>query len=185
MQYDALTPLLTRFNNLVDSLIKDFKDYKLDEETVIFLAKKTRNFISFTEAALLDVIFKVLENMGDVKYVFDDEIKIVQSIIEKIFAKINESLDTILEHDHDETEEHVHEHDHEHEHHIDIENVQKDIDKIIDYLTFLKKVLDDVGKIVISLLKYKNKDISEDDFDKEYNIFKEKIDNYKNEFSSL
>lgn len=185
MQYDTLTPLITRFTNLIDSLIKDFKDYKLDEETVIMLAKKTRNFISFTELALLNVIFKVLEKMGEYKFVNDVQINEIKNIVESVFDKMNQSLDNILQHD-EEEEEHVHDHghDHEHHHHIDIEGVQKDIDKIVEYLVFLKKLLLDVGQMAISLLKYQGKEINEDEFKKEYNQFKENMDSYKSEFEN-
>lgn len=183
MQYDTLTPLITRFTNLIDSLIKDFKDYKLDEETVIMLAKKTRNFISFTQLALLNVIFKILEKLGEYNFVTDDQTKDIKNMVESIFDKMNQSLDKILEHDHEE-EEHVHDHDHEHHHHVDIEGIQKDIDKIVEYLTFLKKLLVDVGQMAISLLKFQGKEINEDEFKKEYNQFKENMDAYKNEFEN-
>ncbi len=185
MQYDTLTPLITRFTNLIDSLINDFKNYKLDEETVIMLAKKTRNFISFTELALLNVIFKVLEKMGEYQFVNDDQISDIKKMVESIFDKMNQSLDTILQHD-DEEEEHVHDHghDHEHHHHIDIESVQKDIDKIVEYLVFLKKILLDVGQMAISLLKYQGKEINEEEFKKEYTQFKDNMDSYKSEFEN-
>ena len=187
MQYDTVTPLIGRFNDLIDSLIKDFKEYKFSEKTLIYLANKTKSSINFTEVALMNVFIKVLENMGDARYVFDDEIKIITKMVDKIFEKINESLDVILEEDHEEGEEHVHEHghDHDHEHNIDIESVQKDIDKILECLTFLKKILGDVGKIVISLLKYRNKEITEEEFNKEYTTFKENIETYKNEFTEV
>lgn len=184
MQYDTLTPLITRLNDFLDSLIRDFKEYKLDEETIVFLSEKTRNFINFTELSLFNVVLKVLENIGNVKYAFDDEIKLINKMIEKIFEKLNESLSNILVHE--DEEEHVHGHDHNHVHyHVDVENVQKDIDKIIEYLVFLKKILGSLGNVILSLLKYQNKEISEEEFNKEYTTFKENINNYKNEFADL
>ena len=105
-------------------------------------------------------------------------------MIEKIFEKLNESLSNILVHE--DEEEHVHGHDHNHVHyHVDVENVQKDIDKIIEYLVFLKKILGSLGSVILSLLKYQNKEISEEEFNKEYTTFKENINNYKNEFADL
>lgn len=184
MQYDTLTPLITRLNDFLDSLIRDFKEYKLDEETIVFLSEKTRNFINFTELSLFNVVLKVLGNIDDVKYAFDDEIKLINKMIEKIFEKLNESLSNILVHE--DEEEHVHGHDHNHVHyHVDVENVQKDIDKIIEYLVFLKKILGSLGNVILSLLKYQNKEISEEEFNKEYTTFKENINNYKNEFADL
>lgn len=185
MQDDTLTPLITRFTNLIDALIKDFKDFNLDEETVIMLANKTRNFINFTELALLNVIFNILEKMGEYKFINDDQIKDITKMVETIFEKMNQSLDTILEHE-DEEEEHVHDHDHNHEHHfhIDIDAVQKDIDKIVEYLVFLRKLIVDVGQMAIALLKYQKKEISEDEFKNEYNLFKENMNSYKEEFEN-
>ncbi len=185
MQDDTLTPLITRFTNLIDALIKDFKDFNLDEETVIMLANKTRNFINFTELALLNVIFNILEKMGEYKFINDDQIKDITKMVETIFEKMNQSLDTILEHE-DEEEEHVHDHDHNHEHHfhIDIDAVQKDIDKIVEYLVFLRRLIVDVGQMAIALLKYQKKEISEDEFKNEYNLFKENMNSYKEEFEN-
>ena len=92
MQYDTLTPLITRLNDFLDSLIRDFKEYKLDEETIVFLSEKTRNFINFTELSLFNVVLKILENIDNVKYAFDDEIKLINKMIEKIFEKLNELM---------------------------------------------------------------------------------------------
>lgn len=186
MQYDTLTPLITRLNDFLDSLIKDFKEYKLDEETIVFLSEKTKNFINFTELSLFNVVLKVLGNLGDAKYVFDDEIKMINNMVENIFERLNESFSTILVPEDEEGHAHGHDHDHNHVHyHVDVENVQKDIDKIVDYLVFLKKILADLGNVIISLLKYQNKEISEEEFNKEYTTFKENINNYKNEFAEL
>ena len=182
MQYDTITPLLTRFNNLVDSLINDFKEYSLDEDTLVMISKKTRNFITFTELALLNVNFAILEKMNDVKYNFNEQINQTKEMVELIFKQMNESLDKILEHEDEEEHNHGHDHGHEHHHHVDVENVQEDIDKITECLIFLKKLLGEIGKMVISVVKYQKKEISEEEFNDIYNEFKENINKYRDEF---
>ena len=184
MQYDTITPLLNRFNNMVDSLIKDFKEYNLDGETIIFLAKKTKNFINFTDLALLNVIFAIFEKIDIARYNFDEEILEAKQIIGKIFEDMNESLNTILEHDHDE-EEHDHGHDHDHEHHqIDVDEIQKDLKVIVDDLAILKKLLDGICDMLIVTLKYQAEEIKEEVFKKEYDNFKDNMAQFNDEFES-
>lgn len=182
MQYDTITPVINRFNNLVDSLIEDFKEYNLDEETLIFLAEKTRNFIGFSELALFNVIFGVLENLNDVKYKFDEEVQESQKIIKKIFENMNKSLDTILAHEDEEEEEHFHDHNHEHHHHVDVDEVQDDVNNIVDCLAILKKFIGGICDITILTLKYHADEIKEEVFKKEYEKFKKNIAEFKNEF---
>lgn len=182
MQYDTITPLITRFNNVVDSLTEDFKDKNLDAETVIFLAKKTRNFIGFTELALLNVIFAILDKMNNTNYKFDSEISDAKLIINNIFENMNKALDTILAHDHDE-EEYLHGHNHNHEHHydFDVDEIRGDINQILENLASLKKIIGDIAEIVISTIKYEADEIKEDVFKKEYANFKENIERLKKE----
>lgn len=183
MQYETITPLLNRFNDLVDSLINDFKEYNLDEDTLVMISKKTRNFITFTELALINVNFTILETINDIKYNFNDEINQSKEMVENIFKQMNESLDKILEHE-DEEEEHNHGHDHghEHHHHVDIDDVQDDINIITECLIFLKKLLGEIGNMVISVVRYQTDEISEEQFNTLYNEFKENISKYKDEF---
>lgn len=181
MQIDTITPVINRFNNLIDSLIKDFKEYNLDEDTMGFLAEKTRNFIGFSELALFNVIFGVLDNLSDAKYKYDDEINETKKIINKIFENMNESLDTILAHE-DEEEEHCHDHDHEHHHyHIDVDEVQDDVNKIIDNLGILKKLIGGICDMILLTIKYHADEIKEEVFKKEYNNFKKNIADFNNE----
>ena len=187
MQFDMITPLIERFNNLIDSLIKDFEEYNLDGETIIFLAKKTKNFINFTELALLTVIFKILEKMSDVTYQFDEEIKEANQMIDKIFEELNKSVEKILEQDNEEEHDHHH-HGHGHHHHehhdIDVDILQEPVEKIKEYLDFLKKLMGNIGDMVIKVLKYQNKEIIEEEFKGEYNSFKENMKKFKEEFES-
>ncbi|RAP52425.1 MAG: hypothetical protein BZ138_03130 [Methanosphaera sp. rholeuAM270] len=184
MEHESITILINRFNNVIDSLIDDFKKYNLDEEAIIFITKKTRNFVGFTNLALLNVIFKVLEDV-DLRYTFDDEIKLLDEIIDNIFDNINESLDVILpdedEEEHGHSHGHSHDHNHEH-HHIDVDAVQGDITNIRENLIFLKKIVLDLGQMVISVLKFQSKNIKEDQFREDYCDFKSNIKEYKQEF---
>jgi ABC-type nickel/cobalt efflux system permease component RcnA len=181
MQYDIIKPLIDNFNNLIDSLIKDLEEFKLHEEAVAFLAKRTRNFINSTQSTFLDIIFKVLEKTNDTNYNFDDEINISKEIIKKIFEDINSALNNILAHE-EEEHDHDHDHGHEHHHHVDVENVQDDLNLIREKLVILKEIIGDICNIIVLSLKYHNNTIDESKFNTEYNTFKEKVKSYKDEF---
>lgn len=178
MDNNMITQVITRFNNLIDSLIEDFSEYKLDEEKIVFLAEKTSNFIDFSKIALINVVFGVLNELESTEYNYDNEIQMAEKLINEIFENINKSLDHILP-DEDE-EEHADDHSHHH-HHVDVDAVQDDIDRIIVNLKELKNLLADVTGMVLLTLKYQAKEINEKVFQKEYAAFKQNIKNFKQE----
>ena len=182
MDINTVKPILTQFNNFIDSLIDDFKEYKLDEETIAFLVGKTRNFIEFSKITLLNVIMGLLRKINDAGYNMDDEIKVAEDMINGIFDDINDSLDKILPED--DQEQHVHDHGHHHHHHhhhIDVDAIQEDIDKIVANLKILKVLVGDIVNMIISALKYQAEEISEVVFKKEYDSFKDNLKNFKEE----
>lgn len=179
-----INTLIDRFNNFIDSLIDDYKEYNLDEETIIFLANKTRNFIGFSEITFMNVIFAALEKVNSVKFQFDDEIKKSKNMITKIFENMNESLNVILKDEDEEEHDCCHGHEHEHHHHVNVDEIQDDVNIIIDNLVFLKKLMNDVCMMVLSSLMHENKNMNEEEFKKNYDNFKEKIKDYENEFKS-
>lgn len=183
MDINTITPVITQFNNFIDSLIEDFKQYNLDEETLAFLVGKTRNFISFSELTLLNVIFGILDKLEAAGFDFNDEIQAAKNIINQIFENINNSLDIILPEE-EEQEGHVHDHGHHHHHHhhIEVEAIQEDVDKIIANLEVLKNLIGDIANRVLMTLKYQAKEIDETLFKKEYECFKDDMKNFTEEF---
>jgi hypothetical protein len=183
MDLNTITPVITQFNNFIDSLIEDFKQYNLDEETLAFLVGKTRNFIDFSQLTLLNVIFGILNKLEEAGYDFSDEIKEAKNIINQIFERINQSLDIILPEE--EEEEHIHDHGHghhHHHHHIDVESVQGDVEKVVANLKSLKKLIGEIVNIALSTLKYQANEINQTVFDKEYENFRDNMKNFKQEF---
>lgn len=61
-------------------------------------------------------------------------------------------------------------------------NQKENIDKIISSLKFLKKLMEDISAIVISILKFESENIDEEEFRKKYRNFKLNIDDDKNIF---
>lgn len=182
MQSDIFTPIIAKFNDLIDSLIKDYEEFNLDEDTLGFLATKTRNFISFNKLTLNNVIFATLETLEVKGYDFNNIANESKEFMNSIFDKINESVDNILHEDDNQEHHHDHGHDHhQHHYHIHIDEVQDDIDKIKEYLVLLKKLIGYVGDIIISSLKYKANDMTEDEFSNKYAKFKENLENLKTE----
>ncbi len=180
-----INQLITRFNDVIDSLIKDFSEFNLDEDALAFLAKKIRNFITFNELSLTNILFAVLKNVNDVAYDYEDKINETKEMIKVIFEKLNKAVDHILEHD-DEEHSHGHDHDHSHHHiHVDVDEVQDDIDLIVKSLKFLKKLFDNLFNIVLATLKYQANTIEKQLYDNEYNKFNENIENLKSEFKKV
>lgn len=186
MQNEMINQLITKFNDVVDSLIKDFNEFNLDEDTLVDIAKKTRNFIIFNELTLSNIMFAVLEKINVAKYNFDYEITQVKEMIRQLFERLNKDIDHILEHD--DEEEHAHGHDHSHTHHhvhVDIDEVQDDIQEIIKCLEFLKKVFADLFDIVLASLKYQVGTLEDEEYTIEYNKFKENVKKLEEEFAKI
>ncbi len=184
MQFDTVTPLIKRFNNLIDALIKDFKEFNLDDDAIIFLAQRTRNFINFTKIAFLKVILIILER-DETKFDFKEILDDINQMVDAVFEGLNKLLDDILAKEDEDAHAHAHSHSHSHahEHHdIEVDNLQEYLDKITEYLGFIKKLLGDTCEIVLSSLKYKNREITEKEYNDKYNAFKENINSYKKEF---
>lgn len=183
MQTDMVTTLLNKFNDMIDSLLDDYSQFRDDEQTLAFLAKRTRNFISSTNLALNNIVFTLIEKMNNEDYDISDEIQASKQMINHIFEQMTESVNHILEHENDEEEEeHVHDHNHEHHVHVDVEGVQDDIDKLQKYLKILKKIFISLISIIISFIKYQTNETEEKDFIEDYANFKEDINSYINEF---
>jgi hypothetical protein len=180
MQSDVFTPIINKFNDLIDSLIKDYEEFNLDKDTLGFLATKTRNFINFNKLTLNNVIFATLEKFEVDGYDFNSIASESKEFMNSIFDKMAESVDNILHEDDNQEHHHDHGHDHhQHHYHIHIDEVQDDIDKIKEYLKILKELINYVAVILISSLKYKANAMSKEEFDKEFTKFKENLDNLK------
>ena len=186
MENNMINELFVQFNSLVDSLIEDFKEFNQNEEVLVFLAGKTKNFLDFTELTFLNVIFKFLSTLDTVNEGFSKEIEQSEELIKQIFDNIRGILDRIVIEDEEEEHGHSHgcghSHGHEHHHHINMDGVQEDLDKIVDDLVFLKKLVATIGDIVFSSLKYKADEISQIEYEEEYKRFKDKIRKYCDEF---
>lgn len=181
MQNSMIKQLFTRADDLIDSLIEDFGEFNNNENVLGFLAEKTMNFINFSQTTFSMVIFGFLDKISDTKYNFDEEISKSKELINKIFENIKEILGHILQHEEDEEDgdcEHDHEH---HHHHIDMDSVQEDIDKVVEYLVLLKGILSTIENFVLTSLKYESDKITEGEFKKAYNTFKENINKYYEE----
>lgn len=158
-----LTRLLKRFNYLIDKLINDFQRYDMDEASIVFLAGKTRNFMSFTHKIVLKVLFVFLNKFSSAKYKFNEEIIDIDKMFSIIFESMNNSLNEILDEKGD-------------------ENKKENIEKIVSSLTLLKKLMADIADIVLSILKFQSDNIDENEFKNKYREFKLNIKDDENIF---
>ena len=113
---------LEKFNGFIDYLINGFTKYNLDEHTLIFLAKRTKKFMSFTHIVILHFIFKILGTFSSAKNIFDKYILDTNEIIDNIFKQMEISLNNIL------TQK------------VGMDN-QDDVDNIVLNLKFLRKII--------------------------------------------
>lgn len=186
MQEEMINQLIGRFNDVVDSLINDFKQFNLDEDTLAEISKKTRNFITFNQLSLSNIMFAVLEKIDSTQYNLNDEINKSKEMIRQLFETLNGCLDHILEHADEEEHSHGHDHDHSHHHvHVDIDEVQDDIKEIIKCLEFLKKLFGNIFSIALSSLRYMAGNLDEESYTTEYNSFKQNIQLLEQDFQKL
>lgn len=163
MNNELINKQLIRFDNLIDFLIKGFTKYNLDEHTIIFLAKRTKIFMTFTNRVILNILFKILKRFTGAKNLFDKYIIDTNLIVENIFRQIEISLNNILTNK------------------VGI-NDQEEVDNIISNLNFLKNIIMNLGEMALSVLKYQSNAINEKEFKEEYRKFKEKFEKDKKTF---
>ena len=156
---------LSKFNGTIDYLINAFTKYNLDEHALLFLAKRTKRFMTFTHVIVLHILFRVLKTFSGAKNIFDKYILDTNQMVDDAFKQIEDSLNNILSNK------------------MGISN-QDDIDNIISNLKFIKKIITNLTEMALSVLKYQSNVINEDEFREEYRKFKEKFENDKNEFST-
>ncbi len=153
------------FNNLINSLLQGFTKHDLDEKSIIFLAKRTKHLLSFTQKTLIKLLFQFFKS---VTYLNDKIIKDffdINQMIDNIFKQINESLNNLLIQKFD-------------------ENRQEDIDDIITNLTFLQKIINALSSLFLSVIKFQSDIIKEEEFKNDYQEFKETININKNKIKS-
>lgn len=152
---------LDKFNRTIDGLIKAFSRNNLDETSILFLAKRTRNLMSFTHMFWLHIIFRIFDKVGDMKYKFDEEVIDTNKIVDIIFEEINRSLENLISRKVD-------------------KDKQDDIDNIINNLFIFKDLFSYIGDILISILKFQSHNMSEDQFRLKYKDFKRDLSDIKN-----
>lgn len=162
MKY-ILNEELKKFNSFIDYLINEFTKYNLDEHALLFLAKRTRRFMTFTHVIILHVLFKILGTFGSAKHLFDKYILDTNELVDDAFKQIEDSLNNILSNK------------------MGMNN-QDDIDNILSNLKFIKEIITNLAEIALAVLKYQSNVINEKQFREEYRKFKEKFEKDKNNF---
>lgn len=153
MMEKEIKVIFEEFNYMVDNLIKSFKRTNLDEDSLVFLSKRTKYLLSFTHVILLNILFKFFDGLNLVKFKINEDIVDIDKIIEIIVEQVNLSLDDLISHNVDEKR-------------------KEEIDVIVDYLMILKSIINKLSNLFISVLKFQADTISEDEFRKVYRTFK-------------
>ena len=145
--------IFEEFNYMADNLIKSFTRTNLDEDSLVFLSKRTKYLLSFTHLILLKVLFKFFEGLNLVKFKINEDMLDIDKIMEIIIEQVNISLDDMISQKVDEKR-------------------KEDIDFIVDYLMILKSIINKLSVLFISVLKFQSDIISEVEFRKAYRTFK-------------
>lgn len=153
MMEKEIKVIFEEFNYMVDNLIKSFERTNLDEDSLVFLSKRTKYLLSFTHVILLNILFKFFDGLNLVKFKINEDIVDIDKIIEIIVEQVNLSLDDLISHNVDEKR-------------------KEEIDVIVDYLMILKSIINKLSNLFISVLKFQADTISEDEFRKVYRTFK-------------
>ena len=145
--------IFEEFNYRINNLIKSFTRSNLDEDSLIFLSKRTKHLLSFTHRILLKILFKFFGGLNIVKYKVNEDIIDIDKMVEIIIEQINQSLDDLVSQKVDEKR-------------------REDIDVVVDYLILLKNIINKLSNLFISVLKFQSGVINEDEFRKRYRTFK-------------
>lgn len=160
---DLINNELGKFNSFIDYLIKGFTKYNLDEHVLLFLAKRTKKFMTFTHVIILNILFRVLETFSGAKNIFDKYILDTNVLVDDAFKQIEDSLHNILTNK------------------MGVSN-KEDVDNIVSNLNFVRTLVTHLAEIAINVLKFQSNMINEKEFRDEYRKFKEKFENDKKEF---
>lgn len=145
--------IFDEFNYMINNLIKSFTRTNLDEDSLVFLSKRTKHLLSFTHKILLKIIFKFFDELNFVKDKISEDMIDIDKMVEIIIEQISLSLDDMISQNVDEKR-------------------KEDIDSVVDYLMILKNIIDKLSKFVLSVLKFQADVESEDEFRKDYRTFK-------------
>ncbi len=148
-----LKNLFNMFNYLSSNLIKAFTRNNLDEHSLLFLSKRTKHLLSFTHKVLIRLVFKFFRSAGKIKDFVDEDIVDTNQMIEVITLQINQSLDDLISQKVDEKR-------------------QRDIDDIVENLTFLKDIINSLSNFFLSIVKVQSDIIDDDEFIRDYRKFK-------------
>lgn len=145
--------IFEEFNYRINNLIKSFTRKNLDEDSLIFLSKRTKHLLSFTHRILLKILFKFFGGLNFVKSTINEDIIDIDKMVEIIIEQINQSLDDMVSQKVDEKR-------------------KEDINIVVDYLILLKNIINKLSTLFLSVLKFQSDVISEDEFRKGYRTFK-------------
>lgn len=148
------------FNKLTNNLINALTKYDLDEHSLIFITKRTKNLMSFTQKILLKITYQFLKTTHTLGSKITDDMIDINKIIDIIFDQITRSLINI------ETRK------------VD-ENKQQDIDDIVNNLLFLKNIVDSLSEMILYVIKFHADIINEEEFREDYRRFKKYLNNEK------
>lgn len=148
------------FNKLINDLISAFTKYNLDEQALVILAKRTKYLMSFTHKTLLKLMFKFFKTINVIeKEIIVDYID-VDEMIDSLFEQISISLNNLLNKENDKSK-------------------QDDIEDLVEYLKFLKDIINTLSNLFLSVLKFEADITEEDDLREDYRTFKKDITEYK------
>ncbi|RAP49099.1 MAG: hypothetical protein BZ133_08515 [Methanosphaera sp. SHI613] len=150
---NELKVIFEEFNYRANNLINSFTRNNMDEQSLIFLSKRTKHLLSFTHRILLKMLFKSFDGLSFLKDKINEDFIDIDKMVEIIIEQINLNLDDMINQNVDEKR-------------------KEDIDVIVDYLTILKNIINKLSSLFISGLKFQADVIDEDTFRKEYRKFK-------------
>ena len=88
--------IFEEFDYRINNLIKSFTRNNMDEDSLIFLSKRTKHLLSFTHKILLKILFKFFGGLTLVKTTINEDIIDIDKMVAIIIEQINQSLDDMI-----------------------------------------------------------------------------------------
>lgn len=157
----SITLLLEKFNKIIKKIIEGLNNNKIDPLIIAKLRTAMEDFIIFSRNKTFPLIFAYIHNNEEIMKKLSKDFTEIKYMTLQIFDKIEEQFN-----EYDKTE-------------------KIDIDKLKNYVEFIGAIMDNFTYITIETIRYSKGKITEEEYDKNYLDFKNKLIENKKIFDNL
>ncbi|MBE6488206.1 MAG: hypothetical protein E7Z86_05790 [Methanosphaera stadtmanae] len=150
-------------NSILEKLLEKIEQGDINLETFFKISRAIEDLISFTEKYAFPTVMKYIDNNELLKDKLWDDFIDFKSTVLKLFGDIEKSLINL-------------------ENNLKNDQGKYDLNSLKNYLEFLGVLFNNFGHILIATINYANNKIDEDEYNKEYDLFKSNFNENKKIF---